>query len=1115
MKGTRNITFLTVIALVLLLTVPVSADTAPYIAFSMNKAKEQMKTNGRKTTQVERLGGITVPVAIIYDESTNDLILVGQVDRTRDNASIDDLVVAMRVVLKNGDTPMVSIERDSDTSSTKMQTVVFGKGLESTKYGESLLTCDVILKKLGLGDFDASVWGVVSYFDRSYQYWMETGVEDAVNSRFWFQPSRQSRVGVRNGVVVVERLNIDVNTQILATFKNGKPVPNEQLANINDVIGDEFATSIASCIDDLTGYYPELGKLDILFRFAGLSEGLEEMRVKFNTQIPNLDYWLDDFKVENTKTPSKYPLLVKQKEDRSKSARKKMTLDGGISFDVLVLELNDGDINAFKSIVVGTRPDDNPLIWNVPLDEWNIYDAFGTGSDKNVQGNRKNKSQYPDKIGCSISKSFNSVGSNSTPFDSMNFSPAKIPAIPHLSYNTGDITPGMSHTANVKPPSYNNRMFNLTESFSPVKFSNDVGGVMLAGNVNVKGDMSDVDLSKGNFSLIVDGKDVKLSPEGYRRFVTALWAVYFSDVDPGISIDPIAQGAEKQIVRYIGNVINTDLGRVMREADYLMKQLAVGTRTANVQGFHSVDYLMSQKGVGYFNASRRFWFVPSDMNFRVCGNTLIFENGRMELKTEYVLQNKRQSAEKSDEAFAAFFTAHYDEIAASPGCGVLKELKEYSKLVAIAQYLKQNKVPLYWFLMANKHLVITEDSPGCVEALIKKSNYFNATIEGGVDLGEYKGNYVYDKEVINQINQVVASRQNGIQPGNFNESKAYNTDLGSKEPFSFNLKEKSYSVLPQFSSSSGRDSHGNRYQTDLSIASDTTSELELVRYFKPGSTNGDFGKGWHLLIPYKISFSDNPATTKFQSCDIPLEMAIENLMTGDKEILTFDAEKYVIAGYIPRQVINSQVIGLFIKTDLSFSMIDKLGCEFDFDPSGNLTDIFMPNDNHLGISYAKSDQELFSSPPFMLESENNRTMEFLNVVIPEKMKITNLACGTTETLSFKDGEIAGYVPDNPQSTCRILAIMTDGSFQMLDTQGNEVAFDPSGRYMWMLPSVDKPVIKSVSSRNHKVDFDYSVDNTGNLLIASADVVETSGNNRQLLDIKYRYDESGRLCNIEK
>ena len=145
-------------------------------------------------------------------------------------------------------------------------------------------------------------------------------------------------------------------------------------------------------------------------------------------------------------------------------------------------------------------------------------------------------------------------------------------------------------------------------------------------------------------------------PKLYRKFITALWSVYYSDQDPGISIDPPKRETEEEpseaefmkpethSVRYIGRVLNTDLGRVMREADYLMKKWAVGTEKPNYPGFRSVDGYCTGGGVQHAGVRRRFWFVPEDLRFRQAEGLLLFESGRMRLNTEFDRDGMRGQA---------------------------------------------------------------------------------------------------------------------------------------------------------------------------------------------------------------------------------------------------------------------------------------------------------------------------------------------------------------------------------------------------------------------------------------------------------------------------------------
>ena len=63
---------------------------------------------------------------------------------------------------------------------------------------------------------------------------------------------------------------------------------------------------------------------------------------------------------------------------------------------------------------------------------------------------------------------------------------------------------------------------------------------MLSGTARVEGAERVEDcLTGGNFALVVDGKDARIDPLLFRKFVTALWCVYYCEQDPGISIDPI------------------------------------------------------------------------------------------------------------------------------------------------------------------------------------------------------------------------------------------------------------------------------------------------------------------------------------------------------------------------------------------------------------------------------------------------------------------------------------------------------------------------------------------------------------------------------------------------
>ncbi|HUU43089.1 MAG TPA: hypothetical protein VMX57_04880, partial [Planctomycetota bacterium] len=565
----------------------------------------------------------------------------------------------------------------------------------------------------------------------------------------------------------------------------------------------------------------------------------------------------------------------------------------------------------------------------------------------------------------------------------------------------------------------------------------DIGGVLLYDTAVVAGD-GDVGphLTSGGFSLVLENEYGEMDLEVLRKFVTVLWAVYYGKEAPGVSIDPIAPGVDKHLVRYIGKVVNTDLGRVMREADYQMKKWAVGTEQADVPGFMNVDDLTAAHGFRFLGAGRRFWFVPEEMRFRRSGDVLVFVSGRMTLKTEYVLQNKSVRAEPADEAFAAFFTRHYDEIAER--YPVYRELFTYARLVSIARYLKEKGVPLQAFLMANKDLVLTEDSPGTVDELVRGSGHFaGVSIHGGVDLGG-GGRYVFDDKAVCAVAQAWSRRPREMRDAGRPGNARADEPPAAAVPLDF--ADRRYSVLQQQGGTSVVDRRGIEYRTDVAVRDGSEPGLELVRYRDPARSGdmGEFGKGWRLFIPYRVAPADT-RTRRFLNVVIPEKMVLHHLVTGDREVLSFSTDRYAIAGYVPDRLESSQVIGLFVMSDGSFRLADKLGNEFRFDAAGHLTDTSLASGRRVHLEYARGFMKTFERAPCRLVPAGPERQSFLNVLVPARMKVRDLEDGSEEVLVFSSKRsAAGYEPENPTvSRFSFLALMTDGSFRLIDRKGNE------------------------------------------------------------------------------
>lgn len=1154
------------------------AFAGKFVAYSLGEAQRMVSSDGIRSPELKQLGGITLPMGIVHDPRSDDLVLVGETVDGRSGASLDDFVTALRAWLKHKAAPLVSIDRTPETDSTGQQKVRFDGGIEDTGFGGTILEADVILKRMGLGKLSTELWGIRSYFDLKADEWCAKGEKSPVCSRFWFKPSQpKSYVAFQKGVAVVNRLVMDVQTEVT---EGGTKGSSAEL----DTLGTRFSAGMAAAFDDMAVNYPALARMDTLFRLSGLAEALPKWQDADGWKFKERDFWLERYPVAKHPTERTHPLIESVAKNPGGGV---MRVDGGIELKALLLELEDRSITAFRDLVIRSRPTGTALTWEVPLPrKWNFHPELSPDAD--VSARIKSLPGVRD-LGMTLRTSYDGriPGPTSTP------------------------APGMGMSLGV--PQQQAPSFTFTDKLTSQRWS-DVGGVMLQGQARIQGsERAQVELGSGGFAFVVNGKEALLDPEQYRKFVTALWAVHYGQQDPGISIDPIEPGGKKHLVRYIGKVVNTDLGRVMREADYLMKQWAVGTSRPDIAGFLNPDEISGRRGTLYYGISSRFWFVPEEMRFKEGDGMLLYDSGRMKVKTEFNLQDDRgMKSDPSNEQFAVFLTENYEKL--SERYPVLGEIFEYAKLVQLSKYLKDNGVPLFWFLMANKDLVLTEDSPGTVDALAKGSDYFkNIYIEGGVDLAT-RGQYVFDQTAVSAIQEAASRLPVESSPRSFLGSLPQPTPY----PFSFDLKGQSYSVLPQHSLTSGRDPRGTLYQTDLAIRSrgfqltersidylssdihrrmtyekirpvvermseselkggfnrlledawketkgqaeavlaklatlknrDYATEeafsreamravgpedfkrygdlmrkeahyatsLDVVRYLSPGEDNetGQFGRGWRLLIPYRIK----PAGSEkrpFLNAMIPEKMDVGNFVTGDVEVLTFSEDRYSIAGYVPERSAKTQIVGLFLLSDLSCRLRDKLGNEFQFDPEGNLTEMIFSEEHRFKIEYGYAESGSRESFGYLyrLHPLGTERASFLNVSLPKRMKVIDSANGIEETMVFNRENpygIACYTPDQERgSRYTRLALMTDGSFVLGDIDGNEISFDPGGGFS----GVRMKVVKALAQGPFRIEFQNEIQG-GEPRIVEARVKQENQTD-PLHIVKYEYGPDQRLCKVTR
>ena len=1230
-----------------------------FIAYSLHNAEEELKSGLPSSNTLQTLGGITSIAGMVFDQETQDLILVGQVNPSQPVITLDDLAIALKVTLLDKELPVVSLEPRSDTKKNGILDVYFSPRLANTPYGLDLLNADVSLKKLSLGILPANDSGVKSYFSLMLQGAERDDGDKVTGLRFWFEVIGQPEIMAKDGMVIIRRFQIGVEEQIVYAAINGVQVPN--LEKVTNPEGRQFSHDMTERYLPLTLKYPEIGRVKTLLDLVAIAKGYEELRANF--ELPDLAYWLKEYQVTSMETPSSFPLLTKSAEFKDRNGRNKLIeISGGIRLGINSIRLKKGSGVAFKQAVLKSRPSQSTLTWRVPLNGWKIPGALpvaelpksqkeknqtdtspgtfievqvrdkespqldlgimvsppkykldeivfqqDTSSKGSLLGEYREQStpgsersnirsyftdEYPGKpkhqtyteakilpglvpdakrvvifgespaadvaynemvrkIGSresvkrvhaippreerqKIARQFGAdailgVGLPLAPVpktqvplgntfeDSMHRNPGHgspslpgpganpVPQLPRsLAHQPKvDLVPELSSPTSV-PPHIARLPRNPRELESVRQQANDIGGVMLQGPASILD--NEKLFTTGKFSLIYQNGEAEINIGKLRKFVTALWAVYFSNEGPGISIDPIAPGIDQHLVRYIGHIVNSDLARVMREADYLMKQWAVGSARPQLVGFQNPDDIAGKRGKVPLKYWSRFWFVPEKMRFSKVGDVLLFKDGHMRLKTEYIGNHPAVKADPANVEFANYFTEHYEEL--SDQYPVFQELFEYAKLVSLGQLLKEEGIPLLWFLLANMDLVITEDSPGTVDALVKKSDYFhNMIIEGGVDLdiAPSSANYVFDDKAAQAVAQ--AFRRYGPKSSS-------NSRKRPSRSVSVTTGDQLYSVTEAKNLTlSGGVTAGDIYQTDFAFRKAGEPGLELVRFYNPDYEGfSSFGSGWHLMIPYRV-YPKEIKKIQFLNALIPREIVVHNLMTGRKELLTFSKDRYSIAGYVPEDPDTTPIVGLFLLTDGTFRLADKLGNEFQFDAFGRLTDLMINKDFHMTFHYGrrKAGLEAFDVPPFQIVPLGSQRKEVANVSLPQRMLLVDTRLGEQETfeVSGKNSyNIVGYLPlDQNMSQYRALALMSDGSFLLEDRNGVKVTFDPGGRFHHL----SMPVIDGVSLGSQHVVFDHEFEHN-HFRIQEARLTG-NGTSPTLYSVNYRYDENNRLIQV--
>jgi hypothetical protein len=868
------------------------------IAFSLARAEDCLKSNC--STDVSQLSGITHLLGVVADGASRDLILIGEHRRFAAPLLAEDLAVALRAAFSPEDTaPLVSIDFADDTAVTGLQRVRMEGGIEDTRFGRDLLAADVVLKEIALGRRPTKVWGVQSYFDLSRS--ASLAANSGVRVRFWFKPAKTDVVAVRTNLAFIQEDGISVETGLVGTTGIAA-LPKTS----GDPAADSFASSLNAETNTLATAYPEIARLRQLYTAVAAAEGLRALQAR-----DQLSYWISRFPVRPVPTDRTFPVLRRQVATTAGQNVTIQEMEGGVDLKAFAIKLADGDVTALRDLVLLSRPKGNAIAWEVPAQAWQL-----PGGDRVIRGALQSQAEQ-----------IRSANSETvTPgFTLQRFT--------QLS-STAPERPQWTPISQPQIPPVSSMVFRPSVTAMAMPRLDRIGGVAIAGHYTISDASSDSAGTSTLVGLITGAAGSAPSEKAYRRMLTALWAVYLGDDRVGISLDPFQWrgtqgfGLGSHKVRYIGNVLNTDLARVMRETDYRMKRWVTGVEEPKLKSFRAAVR-------GYFEARRqcqvhgdsstqtRFWFVPTRISLVRTESAVLFGDGSMTLRTEC-----QGSCCGGAQVFADFVTQHYAELAATDP--IFADLFEYAKLVALARYVKDQHVPLYWFLMANKQLIISEQSPELIGEL---------TVRRTASVSTPEGTYI-DRETL--MGGVDLWAPLDVSSGVPVRDTSQSTDLAGSP-----VSAKSYSLLTRDPLTQHDDYRGLFYNTDLAIRDSRGGFLELVRYFSPEGRGSLFGRGWNLLLPYQLRLPNVDASSVHTD-----GISLLDLLNKREYALTPSSDRACV-GCLVSVKSDAPFLRIAKTPQSGYRMIDRMGDEFAFEPHGNLTELTLGGRSKLTVEYAE------------------------------------------------------------------------------------------------------------------------------------------------------------------
>jgi len=378
-------------------------DSSRYIAFSLKQAFNAIGDNS-KSPLIKELAGINRVFGYLYDDGTDDIILIGGKYSSLPSANIEELIVALRSRIIYDEWPLVSIDPVEETTVSNLQEVRFAGHIHNTSLGDKLFRADVLLKEYSLGIIENQ--SIQSFAQCISNYMISEEKQDIKDITWVFDSTYRSFESDYKDQAILHSTENDfgarfwfyVNQPVTYNFENIFMIKQSDLAVQYEKYSNNLNTEFtAGCYTNQ--WNDQFYKLSLennvvasikqIYDYVSLAEGIARMN-----EIPSwISSLCESYTPAEIRTPEHFKYLSvvgnKQLNDGNRSF---IVLSGGIELKTqiqYIQEIEGGNYQVLKQLAISSRPDFNSLYWNVTLPDCHMPNTSDLPEHEKIESEQR------------------------------------------------------------------------------------------------------------------------------------------------------------------------------------------------------------------------------------------------------------------------------------------------------------------------------------------------------------------------------------------------------------------------------------------------------------------------------------------------------------------------------------------------------------------------------------------------------------------------------------------------------------------------------------------------------------------------------------------------------